>query len=167
MKILLAVFLIALASCLTLSQENSAEKDFARDIKKFKVEKYSMGEDATSGYDYLIYKNKTEIVKIRTVWNGGASSQPTVEDVYYEAGIPVLYAKLALTKKQFKSVVKNSRVALPAIEKLYLKNLKLIAWIENGKIIPATDSRWQEKEKTVLELAKEALNFYPTLKELQ
>jgi hypothetical protein len=161
------MFLIALVSSLTTAQENSAEKDFAKNIKKYTIEKYSLGEDATSGYDYLIYKNKAEIVKIRTVWNGGASSKPTIEDVYYESGAPVLYAKLALTKKQFKSVVKGSRIALPVIEKLYLKDSKLAAWIENGKPVPATDARWQEKEKTIIEQAKEALDFYPTLKELQ
>ena len=167
MKSVFALFVIALFLIPTLAQEKSVERDFTRGVKKLTRERYSMGEDATSGYDYLIYKTKTEIKKIRIIWNGGASSQPTVEDIYYEAGVPVLYAKLALTKKQFKSVVRGSDIALTAIEKFYLKDSKLIAWIENGKTVSTTDSRWQEKEKFVLEQAKETLDFYPTLKELQ
>lgn len=167
MKSVLAIFLITIFSIVTFAQENSVESNFTKSVKKMTVEKYSLGEDATSGYDYLIYKTKTEIKKIRTIWNGGASSKPTVEDIYYEAGVPVLYTKLALTKKQFKSVVNGSSIALPAIEKFYLKDSKLIVWIENGKPIPDTDSRWQEKQKDVLEQAKQTLDFYPTLKEIQ
>ena len=53
-----------------------------------------------------------------------------------------------------------------------LKNIKS-AWvseqhltIENGKIVPTTDTRWAEIEKEAFMSAKDAFEFYPELKEL-
>ena len=165
MKIALAVVLIALFSSLSFAQDLSIEKDFEKNKPKLKLEKFSMGEDATSGYDYLIYTGKSKIVKIRSIWNGGASSQPTVEDYYFNDGTLILYVKMPAKKSQFKALVKGRNLALVAEEKLYLKGSKLTAWIERGKTIPVFDTRWNAKEKEVLEMAKAELENYQSMKE--
>ncbi len=166
MKITLAFLIIALLSLVAAAQSVSADKSFAANIKKFKLEKYSVGEDASSGYDYLIYKRGAKIVKIRTIWSSSANPKWWVEDAYYESDMPVLYVKLKLTKRQFKSVVRGSLIALTVTDKFYFKDSKLVKWIENGKAVLTTDTRWREMEKEALMSAKDALEFYPELKEL-
>ncbi len=161
--------MIALFSLMTVAagaQDVSADKSFAANIKKFKVEKYSMGEDASSGYDYLIYKQGRKIVKIRTVWSSSANPKWWVEDAYFEAGKPVMFVQLSLTKKQYKSVIRGSQIALSVKDKFYFKDAKLVKWIENGKAVPTTDTRWAEMEKEAFMSAKDTLEFYPELKEL-
>ena len=158
--------MIALLALVVAAQGDTAEKNFARDIKKFKVEKYSMGEDASSGYDYLVYKRKGEIVMIRTIWSSSANPKWWVEDAYYEAGAPVLLVKLSLTKRRFKAVKNGSQIALPVEDKYHFKDGKLAKWLEKGKVVPATDTRWQEVERDALASAKDTLEFYPELKDL-
>ncbi|HEV7642487.1 MAG TPA: hypothetical protein VGO50_00970 [Pyrinomonadaceae bacterium] len=166
MKIMLAFLMIAFLSLAAAAQDVSADKSFAANIKKFKVEKYSVGEDASSGYDYLVYKQGTKVVKIRTIWSSSANPKWWVEDAYYESDVPVLFVKLKLTKRQFKSVVRGSQITLPVNDKFYLKDAKLVKWIENGKAVPTTDTRWPVIEKEAFMSAKDALEFYPELKEL-
>ncbi len=156
--------LLVTFSGLSQAQESTVETDFNRDIKKFTREKFVVGEDASSGSDYLIYKNKTQIVKMRIIWSG-CCRPPEVTDIYFENGAPVLYAELLLTKKQFKSYVNGSNLPLKATKKLYFKNSKLVTWIENGKIMPATDPKWAQAEKDAFERAKSELETYPTLKD--
>jgi hypothetical protein len=166
MKITLAFLMIALLSLAAAAQGVSADKSFAANIKKFKLEKYSVGEDASSGYDYLVYKRGSDIVKIRTVWSSSANPKWWVEDAYFEAGKPMMLVKLSLTKRQFKSVVRGSQITLPVNDKFYFKNSKLVKWLENGKAVLTTDTRWAEIEKEAFMSAKDALEFYPELKEL-
>jgi hypothetical protein len=160
MKIVSIIFLIAVFSSLSLAQEISIEKDFEKNRPKFLLERFSLGEDATSGYDYLIYKSKSKVVKIRSIWNGGSSNPPTVEDFYFKDGNLILYVKLLLDKKHFKTIVRGRNIALQAQEKLYLTDSKLTMWIENGKTVSASDPRWKEKEKSVLEQAKGEMESY-------
>jgi hypothetical protein len=162
MKTILAFLTIAILSLAVAAQD----KSFAANIKKFKMEKYSMGEDSSSGYDYLVYKRGKKIVKIRTIWSSSANSNWWAEDAYYESDAPVMLVKLALVKKQFKSIVRGSRIALPVTDKFYFKDAKLVKWIENGKAVAITDRRWGEMEKDAFASAKDTLEFYPELKEL-
>lgn len=166
MKITLAFLLTAFLSLVAAGQAETAEKDFAANIKKYEVEKYTMGEDASSGYDYLIYKLGPAIVKIRTVWSSSANPKWWVEDHYFNDGVPVLGVKLTLTKKQFKAVTKGSLISLPVTEKFYFKDSKLVKWIENGKSVALSDPRWSETEKNAFASARDTLEFYPTLKDL-
>ena len=166
MKIALGLLLIAFVSMSGAAQSKRAEQNLPLPISQYKLEKYSVGEDATSGYDYLVYKKGKEIVKIREVWNGGASSKPVVRDFYYTGGVPVTYAELSLTKRQYRSVARGGQVVLPIVEKCYLKDMKVIKWMEKDKIVPSGDPRWAAKEKEVIEEANGMLEFYPTLKDL-
>ena len=165
MKIALAVALIVLVSGLSFAQDLSIEKDFEKNRAKLKLEKFSMGEDATSGYDYLIYTDKSKIVKIRSIWTSSAGPAPRVDDYYFRDGNLILYVKMPARKSQSKALIKGSNLPLVAEEKLYLKDSKLTTWIEKGKTIPNTDARWQNKEKEVLEMAKAELDNYQFLKE--
>jgi hypothetical protein len=169
MKITLAG--VILAAFLSISgfaqqqQEISAiERDFAKNRRAFKLEKFALGEDATSGFDYLIYKNKTGVRKIRVVWNGGVGAIPTVEDYYFENGAPAVYVSLSVGKSQIRSVVKGLDIPLKTIERLELKAGALASWVEKGKTIPRTDARWKEKETETLELFKDKLETYRMFK---
>lgn len=166
MKITLALLIMALFSFAVAAQSDTAEKDFTKNLKRFKVEKYSMGEDASSGYDYVIYKRGTDIVKIRTIWSSSANPKWWVEDAYYKAGEPVLLVNLTLTKRQYRSVKRGGQIVLPVTDKYHFKDGKLAKWIEKGKAVPTTDTRWQETEKDTLASAKNTLEFYPELKEM-
>ena len=54
---------------------------------------------------------------------------------------------------------------MKTIEKLVFSNGKLTGWTENGRSVPTTDKRWQEKETEVLESGKSQLENYNGLKE--
>jgi hypothetical protein len=164
MKIALAVILLACAAGLSYAQDVSVEKDFEKARLTLKMEKLGMGEDATSGYDYVVYTDNAKIVKIRSIWSSSAGPAPRVEDYYFKDGRLVLYVKMTAQKRQLKELVKGRGVPLAAEEKLSLKDSKLTAWIEKGKTIPSSDARWNEREKQVLEMAKAELDNYQFLK---
>jgi hypothetical protein len=163
-KIALAVILLALFSCLSFAQDVSVEKDFEKNRPKLKLEKLSMGEDATSGYDYLVYTDKSNVVKIRSIWSSSTGIQSRVEDYYFRDGNLILYVRMLAENRNLKQLVKGSAVPLVVEEKLYLKDAKLATWIEKRKTIPNTDARWNAKEKEVLEMAKAELDNYQSMK---
>ena len=160
MKIAPLLILIALLLNTVHAQIGAVERDFEREKRTLKVERFAMGEDATSGFYYLVYKRKNEVRKIRSVWNGGCCNRPYAEDFYFKDGQPALYVKLSLSRKQLRSVVRGMNAPFVVEEKLYLKDSRLTAWIENGKTIPADDPRWKEKERSVLDDFKGQLENY-------
>lgn len=165
MKIASAAILIALFSILSFAQGvSSIERDFEKSRPKLKMEKFTMGEDASSGYDYIIFTDKTNVVKIRSIWTSNAGPAPSVEDYYFKDGALILYSKMPARKNQVKELVKGRSLPLTPEEKLYLKDAKLTTWIEKGKTIPDSDARWQSKEKEVLESAKSELENYQSMK---
>jgi len=165
MKVVFAVFLFAFCGITSFAQETSVERDFEKNKSRFKVEKLSEGEDATSGYDYLVYKDKAEIVKIREIWSSSAVSTYRAEDYFFKNGKLIALVKYTFGKPYYKTAIKGTNVPLKLVEKLYLTDSKLTSWIENGKAIPTTDKRWQEKETDTLESAKNQLEMYKLIKE--
>jgi len=165
MKITLMVILIALLSSQTHAQNVSIERDFERERRSLSLVHFAIGEDATSGFDYLVYKRRSQVRKIRAVWNGGCCQSPTVEDFYFKNGSPVLYAKLSATKGQLRRIARGINLPLRAEEKLYLTDSRLTQWIENGRTIPSSDPRWNDKEKGVLEEFKAQLENYQSYRE--
>jgi hypothetical protein len=160
MRIAKVLILIALLSTLSHAQDLSIEKDFERERARLSVVRYSMGEDATSGFYYFVYKSRSHVKKIRMVWNGGASDDPNAQDFYFKDGSPVLYVELSGKRNRLAAVIKGRDTSLRQVEKLYLKDSKVTMWIENGKMIPSSDPRWKEKETRVLEQFKEQLETY-------
>ena len=131
-----------------LGQESTIEKVFEKNKRTFAVSKFGFGEDAHSGYDYLVYKKKLQVQKIRIVWY--SSQALRVTDLYFENGKPVLFLELTARQNQYNALKKGLTVPLKVEEKLVFANSKLKTWSEKGQTIPATDSRWAEKEKEVL-----------------
>jgi hypothetical protein len=164
MKFAVAVFCLVLFSGLSFAQNTSVENDFEKNKLKLKLERFSEGEDASSGFDYLIYKDKSQVVKIREIWSSSANSTFRVEDYFFKDGQALLLFKYTLAKSQYKNAVRGKNVPLKLVEKLYLTNSKLTKWVENSKIIPITDKRWPDKEKEVLEATKSQLENYTFLK---
>lgn len=146
-------------------QDDAIEKDFEKNKSKYTREKFSEGEDASSGFDYLVYKDGAKIVKIRSIWSSSAGPVPRVEDYYFADGKLVLFVRATLQKKYLKSAVKGTVVPLKTEERLWLKDDKLTSWNEKGKTIEATDKRWKEREKEALEAGKNELENYEFMKE--
>lgn len=149
MKIKLFLIFIILFSVSTFAQDSAIEKNFEKNKKVYFLTKFSVGEDASSGTNYLVYRQKTSTKKIRAIWSN--YERVDVDDYFYEAGKPVLRITYDAKLNQVKSLAKGTNLPLKVKEKLYFKDGKLIIWIENGKTVAATDPRWVEKEKDVLE----------------
>lgn len=137
------------------------------DKRVFKVEKYAVGEDASSGMDYIIYKYKGRIARIREIWSSSANRNPTAEEFQYDAkGNTVAYYEFAIKYSQVNAVVRNSKYVLKATDVRILKDGKMVKWTENGKIISNSDPRWAEMESDALTRGKNMLEFYPEMKEM-
>jgi hypothetical protein len=166
MRIARVLILIALLSTLSHAQDLSIEKAFERERARLSVVRYSMGEDATSGSYYFVYRSRSRGVrKIRMVWNGGATNDPSAQDFYFKDGIPVLYVELLGNRKRVAAITRGRNTSLRQVEKLYLKDSKVTMWVEKGKVIPSSDPRWKEKETRVLEQFKEQLETYREYRE--
>jgi hypothetical protein len=160
MRITTVVILISLLSTLSHAQGVSIEKDFERERARLSVVRYVIGEDATSGFYYFVYKSRSRVKKIRMVWNGGATNDPNAQDFYFKDGSPVLYVELAGKRERLAAVMRGRNTSLREVEKLYLKDSKVTMWVENGRTVPSSDPRWKEKERQVLEQFKEQLETY-------
>ena len=166
MRIAKVLILIALLSILSHAQDISIERDFEKERARLSVVRFVMGEDATSGFYYFVYKSRSRGVrKIRMVWNGGAGNDPYAQDFYFKDGSPVLYVELLGNRKQVAAITRGRNTSLREVEKLYLKDSKLTMWVEKGKMIPSSDPRWKEKETQVLEQFKEQLETYRDYRE--
>jgi hypothetical protein len=166
MKFMFAVLLIAFCWVANFAQADDAEKDFVKNKAKYKLDKFAEGEDASSGYDYLFYTNKTEIVKVREIWSSLSYAVYRVED-YFKDGKLVAVLKYGFPKKHYKAAKKGNDIPLKLTEKMYLTDSKLTTWIENGKTIANSDTRWNETEKNALESANYKLESYQQFKEDQ
>ncbi|HRH45463.1 MAG TPA: hypothetical protein PKY82_27745 [Pyrinomonadaceae bacterium] len=158
MKILLTLILAFVLSCSAFAQDNSIEKTFEKNKRGYSLKTFSIGEDASSGFDYLVYRQKLSTKKIRVIWSN--YERATVDDYFYEFGKPLLLIKSTAKNSQTKSLAKGANLPLTAFEKFFIKDSKLVTWLENGKNIPSTDPRWAEKEKEVLESFEEQLETY-------
>ncbi len=165
MKITLAVILIALLSCANQGQTVSVERDFERERPRLSLDRFSIGEDATSGFYYFVFRRRSRIRKIRSIWNGGCCQPPRIEDYYFKDGKPVLYVKLSVEKERLDALLKGRNVRLHQDEKLYLRNRRLAMWIENGKTVSSSNPGWNDKESYVLEQVKDLLETYRSYRE--
>jgi hypothetical protein len=165
MKLVFAVFLLAFCWIANFAQDGSVEKDFDKNKLKYKLEKFAEGEDASSGYDYFFYKDKAQIVKVREIWSATYAPTYRAEDYYFKDGKLIALVKYTFDKKYYKTAEKGRNIPLKMVESLYFNESELTGWTENGKTIPATDKRWQEREKEALEAGKNQLENYNQLKE--
>ena len=163
-NIVFAFVLIGLCSLIGSAQNSSFVTGFEKNKAKYKLEKFAEGEDASSGFDYLFYKSKDQIVKVRVIWSSSANPNYWIEDYFYEGGKLSAFIKYDLTERNYNNAKLGKTVALKEVEKLIFTNEKLNDWVEKGKAIQRNDKRWDEKEKELLENAKSRLEYYRDLK---
>ena len=164
MKIVLTMILVAICALAGFAQADF-EKDFEKNKLKYKLEKFSQGEDASSGYDYFFYKDKTQIVKVREVWSSSANPTHRIEDYFYSNGKLIAVLKYTFDKKYYRTAERGRNVPSKLVEKLVFADSKLANWTENGLTVAPTDKRWQEKEKDAFEAGKSQLENYNFMKE--
>jgi hypothetical protein len=164
MKTAFAIVFLAFACLNAFAQDNTIERDFERSKARYKLEKFAEGEDATSGYDYFVYKDKGQVVKMREIWSSSQADTYRAEDYYYSGGKLIALVKYTFNRKYYKTAEKGANIPLKLVEKMYLTDAKLATWIENGKTVPKDDKRWLDKEKEVLEAGKSMLENYSWLK---
>ena len=75
MKLILVIFMLAFCFTANFAQTADFEADFQKNKAKYKLDIYSEGEDASSGYDYLVYKKGDEIGKVRVLWSSLSYTQ--------------------------------------------------------------------------------------------
>lgn len=165
MKLAFAVILICFCCLSNFAQDNLIEKNFEQNRLKLKLERFTEGEDASSGFYYLFYKNKSDTVKVRQAWRTWAYNEHETADYYFKNGKLVLYVSYPRSKKQVKDAITGKPLLIKPDEKLYFTDSRLTTWIENDKTVPPDDKRWPEKEKEILKSAGEWAEYYKTLKE--
>lgn len=163
MKLVLILVLTAFGCVVNFAQD--IEKDFEKNRLKYKLEKFSEGEDASSGFYYLYYRDKTEIVKMRMAWVSDGMKEHDTYDYYFKNGKLILMVRYPRSKAQFKAAPQGKALLFAPDEKYYFTDLKLTKWIEKGKTVSPDDTRWKAKEKEILDEAGERLEYYKTLKE--
>lgn len=165
MKFLLGIFLLAFCFTANFSQTADFEADFEKNKAKYKLDIYSEGEDASSGYDYLVYQKGDQIGKVRVVWSSLSYTTYRIEDYYFKDGKLVALLKYSFARKYYNSAKKGTKVPMKPTEKFYLTDSKLTSWTEKGKTVPKTDARWAETEKQIIESAGYIIEGYQRYKE--
>lgn len=160
MKFLFGIFLLALCFTANFAQNKNVEADFEKNKAKYKLDIYSEGEDASSGYDYLVYKKGKEIVKVRVVWSSSSYTTYRIEDYYFKGGKVLALLKYDFARKYYNSAKKGSKIPVKPTEQLFLTDSKLTAWTEKGKAVAETDPRWAETEKQINDSAGYILEGY-------
>lgn len=163
-KFVLTFVLIGLCSLVVSAQNGSVISNFEKNKTKYKLEKFAEGEDASSGFDYLFYKSKDQIVKVRVIWSSSANPNHWIEDYYYDGGKLTAFIKYDLAKKNYENAKRGKSISLKEVEKLFLNGEKLKSWDEKGMAVTKEDERWNEKEKEILENGKSQLEQYDDFK---
>jgi len=159
------IFLVACLNAVILGQASPAEASFEANKSKYSRELYGVGEDASSGYDYVFYKNGPTIVKIRVIWSASYSKELRIDDYYFEGDGLLLARKFTAPKSRLNVLKKGRAAPLVSKESFHFENEKLSRWLVAGKMISPTDQGWQAKEKEILEQARSERESYSWIKE--
>lgn len=159
-KSVFAFVLIGFCALVISAQNGSVAYNFEKNKAKYKLEKFAEGEDASSGYDYLVYTNKTKVVKIRVIWSSSANPNYWIEDYYYNNSKLIAFFSYNLAKRNYKNAKIGRTIPLKEVERMFLTNLKMTDWIEKGKAVAKDDARWSEKETEILGKADDQREIY-------
>jgi hypothetical protein len=162
--ILLVVCLIAAGTVAMHGQTNTTRQDFEKNKAKYTREHFVVGEDASSGYDYLFYKSAGKIVKIRSIWSASHSKELRIEDFYFDGATTIVH-RLTGRETQLNALKKGRNVPLKQKDELHFTDSKLVTWIKDGKAIERSDPQWANTEKSELEHARAELENYDFLKD--
>lgn len=156
--------LTALIFAISVSaQKPDAETGFEKNKAKYTREHFAEGEDASSGYDYLFYKDGEKIVMIRSIWSASWSKELRIEDWYFDGGL-VLMKKAAAPSRRLSFLKRGRNVTLTQKEEMHFKDGKLLKWLIGGKSAPLNDEEWGERQTNTIEGSKLLYENYKTLK---
>ena len=161
--VLLAALLASSANA--FAQRNLTELDFNKNRTLYSREQFSEGEDASSGFDYVYFRNRTEIVMIRAIWSATHTRELRIEDMYFGDDGLALYRRSTAQRKSM-GVLKTGRsTGLQAKEEMHFENRRLVRWIQDGQAVSKLlATSWLEVEKSTLETAKAWIESYEDLK---
>lgn len=163
----IALFLSTLfLAGLAAAQVSSVEGSFKKNKAKYTREFFSMGEDASSGYDYVFYKSGSKIVMLRVIWSASHSNELRISDFYFDDEL-ALHRKQTAGKRQLSLLKRGREAPLVVKEEHHFVDGKLTKWILASKTIPTTDARWATTEKDTLEHARSEREAYAFLKDNQ
>ena len=148
-----------------IAQQTSVAVNFEKNKTKYTREHLAMGEDASSGYDYLFYKKGAEIVMIRSIWSASYTKDLRIEDVYFDGDRLALVTRSTGHKRNLATLKRGRNVVLKPKEELHFTDSKLTRWIENGKPVVKTDARWADMERSTIEHANSERESYTWMKE--
>lgn len=161
----ISLLLVLLAlSAIAVAQKSTAEVAFEKNKAKYTREHFEMGEDASSGYDYLFYKQGDKIVMIRSIGSASYKNEIRIDDLYFDGGLTFMRRSTS-TKRNLSALIRGRNVVLASKEEFHFANGKMIRWVENGKTIDTSDKRWAETEKSILDNATAEVENYKFLKE--
>jgi len=163
MRKLLILITVLVASLTALGQPTPVEKTFQANSKKYSMEHFVEGEDATSGYDYLFYKSGPRIVMIRSIGSSSVNKTLRVDDIFFGRGLE-LFRRATGPKKYLRVLVKGKNAPLITTEEFHFSGERMTRWLVRGVEVPKTDPKWNETEKAILENAKSELENYDWLK---
>ena len=162
LSVIAAIFVSALC---VAGQRTQVEADFEKNRARYKVESFSEGEDASSGYDYLFYKRGESIVKIRSIWSASHSKELRIEDMYFHGDDVLLVRKFTAASGLLNTLKKGRQAQMAPKEEFHFSSGKLSKWVQgNTSRLPA-DKEWPETEKAILEHARSQRDYYKWLKE--
>ncbi|PYS98978.1 MAG: hypothetical protein DMF63_12965 [Acidobacteria bacterium] len=156
---------IVIVAVTASAQMSQVERDFETRKAKFTFEHFSEGEDASSGFDYLFYKNGSKIVKIRSIWSASHTHEMRVSDFYFDGTELLFFREFTASDRLLNALKKGRSGTLVPKEEFHFAAGKLTKWIVGGKAKSRDDSAWAESEKNALEQAKSHLESYGWLKE--
>src|SRR5215216_65352 len=133
MKLFFFASFVLMSALGGFGQASQTENDFESRKNTYAVERFTEGEDATSGYDYLFYKNGAQIVKIRSIWSASYSKELRIEDFYFNGDQLLLFRKFTAPSRLLKSLKKRDKGLLTSTEEFHFANGKLARWVVSGK----------------------------------
>jgi hypothetical protein len=165
MKTVLLIAFVSMTVIPVAAQATDIVKSFQQNKLKYTREHFVSGEDASSGFDYLFYKDGVKIIMIRSIWSATHTRELRIDDAYYSNGTLVVFRRLLGNDKQLKALIRGRTLPLTQKEEIRFSGSKLVSWTEKGKPVATTDPRWAETEKFILEHGTSLLESYDWLKE--
>jgi hypothetical protein len=158
------VGLILASSASTFAQKDLIELGFESNRNRYTREHFSEGEDASSGFDYIYFRNDKAIVMIRSIWSATHTRELRIEDMYFRNGGLAVFRRATAHQKSIGVLKTGRNSGLTAKEVMHFENGKLVSWTQNGSPVSKVGTFWPDAEKSTLETARQWVEYYADLK---
>lgn len=163
-KMLVLLVLVVASSTITFAQRTASELDFEKNRSRYTREHFSEGEDASSGFDYVYFRDGKKIVMIRSIWSASHTRELRIDDMYFN-GKELIFVRNSTAPKSSLSALKAGRsTGMTSKGEMHFEKGKLTKWIEGGKTMSPSALSWEEAEKSMLDNAKSFIENYADLK---